>query len=206
DVEVTDGQTTESIDMSLTGLPGTLSGTVLVPAAPVVAGTTATTAAPTADASGVVVTLQPAPAATAVPAPVTSTGAALGATVNSLRLIAAQQAASPKAAPAGGEPQSRISDKAGSFTFDNVPTPASYQITFRRDGFGEQSITIALTPGETRTIEPISMSTSAVGGSIGGTVTDGAKPVGGAQVVATNGSVTFKATTLTEGAVGSYHL
>ena len=93
----------------------------------------------------------------------------------------------------------------GRFSLGNLPTPATYIVTFTREGFGAHTVVVDLGPGAVRSDLKVSL----VGGT--GTVTgrliDGAgKGLGGATVTVGGTAVPTETTTLTAGDVGLFAL
>jgi hypothetical protein len=82
----------------------------------------------------------------------------------------------------------------GSFTFSGLGGPATYVLTFTKDGFATQSHQIQ-TPGGDGPLDVGTITLGRAGGSISGTVTgpDGS-PVGGVAITATLGTATVAST------------
>ncbi|MGY6502403.1 MAG: carboxypeptidase regulatory-like domain-containing protein [Acidimicrobiales bacterium] len=92
----------------------------------------------------------------------------------------------------------------GLFDLSELPTPGTYTLTFELDGYGSETIAIALGPGQSRTNLAVDM----VGGTgtITGTVRSGGSGVGDVTVTVSGGPIATSTTTLTAGNVGSYRL
>lgn len=92
----------------------------------------------------------------------------------------------------------------GRFVLGGLPTPATYVLSFAKDGFETVTAVVALGPGETRSdLEvPLAGGVGTVSGSVVGTDGD---PIGGVTVVA-GGATAVETTTLTAGAVGTFSL
>lgn len=91
----------------------------------------------------------------------------------------------------------------GRFTLRNLPTPATYTITFTKAGYATENLTIAL--GEAEEVGPELITLAAGTGSISGAVNlAGEGPVGGVQVTVSDGETTVMTETLSVGDVGSY--
>lgn len=92
----------------------------------------------------------------------------------------------------------------GLFDLTDLPTPGTYTLTFELDGYGSETIAIALGPGESRS----NLAVDLVGGTgtITGTVRAGGSGLGDVTVTVTGGPVDTSTTTLTAGQVGSYRL
>jgi hypothetical protein len=91
----------------------------------------------------------------------------------------------------------------GTYLVDGLDTPRTYVITFRRDGFSDQTIALDLGAGEVRAgVDGVLTGGT---GTVTGTVTgpDGA-PLGGVQVVVSAGDFTAQTATLTTGTPGGY--
>ncbi|SOD70957.1 carboxypeptidase family protein [Jatrophihabitans sp. GAS493] len=96
----------------------------------------------------------------------------------------------------------------GSFVLGGLPTPATYVITFARDGYGAQTTVIDLGAGQSRTNLAIALAAGT--GSVSGRVIDsaGSAGIGGATVTVggTVGPDPVSTTTLTQGTVGTFTL
>jgi hypothetical protein len=92
----------------------------------------------------------------------------------------------------------------GSFSIPNLPTPGNYQLTVSLEGFTDQVITTHLGGGETQVLNTVQM--AAGEGVLGGTVTSGGEPLGGAVVTLTGAGKTYTATTPTSGPVGQWSI
>lgn len=93
----------------------------------------------------------------------------------------------------------------GAFVLPNLPTPATYVLTFAKSGFSTRTVVVDLRAGEVRGDLRIVMSGGA--GVVTGTVLDPAGAgLGGVTVTAGGSATTLSTTTLTSGAVGSFTL
>jgi hypothetical protein len=100
---------------------------------------------------------------------------------------------------------SLTSGTVGSYTLRNLPTPGTYTLTFTRDGYATQNLSVTLAQGEQRTGSDISLVRGT--GSIAGTVKRiDTGPVGGVLVTVGVGDKTITTETLSEGDVGTYLL
>jgi protocatechuate 3,4-dioxygenase beta subunit len=90
------------------------------------------------------------------------------------------------------------------YTFGNLPTPGTYEISFEAPGFQPNTTEVLLTGGQDGVANTVRL--SAGPGSISGTVTSALGPVGGVTVTATGGSTTVTTATPTTGAIGRYAL
>lgn len=90
----------------------------------------------------------------------------------------------------------------GTFTLRNLPTPATYTISFARDGFATENRTVAL--ADAQRFPGLDVTLAQGTGSISGVVLIGAERLGGVVVTVTNGEVTLTTETLSVGDVGSY--
>jgi len=92
----------------------------------------------------------------------------------------------------------------GRFVLDGLPTPATYVLSFAKEGFETVTSVVELGPGETQPDLRVAMAGGV--GTVAGTVvdTDG-NPLGGVTVTA-GGASAVTTTTLTAGAVGTYSL
>ena len=98
---------------------------------------------------------------------------------------------------------SLTSGDVGGFTLRNLPTPATYTITFTKEGFATENLTIDLGAGQEVTGLSVALATGT--GSISGTVNlAGEGPAGGIDVTVTNTETTLKTQTLSVGDVGSF--
>ncbi|NLF03470.1 MAG: carboxypeptidase regulatory-like domain-containing protein [Actinomycetales bacterium] len=92
----------------------------------------------------------------------------------------------------------------GRFVLDGLATPATYVLSFAKEGFETVTSVVELGPGETQPDLTVAMAGGV--GTVAGTVvdTDG-NPLGGVTVTA-GGASAVTTTTLTAGAVGTYSL
>ena len=93
----------------------------------------------------------------------------------------------------------------GSFVLSDLPTPATYVLTFSADGYATRTVVVGLGPGENLPVPTVQL----VGGSgtVTGRLVDSAgTPVGGAIVTVGGTLNPPTTTTLTSGDVGSFTL
>ena len=90
----------------------------------------------------------------------------------------------------------------GQWSVDGLSTPGSYLVTAARRGYGSESRLVTLAAGGV--VDDVALTLKAGVGSIAGTVSSPEGPLGGATVRVTDGTTTREATTVTEGAVGSF--
>lgn len=97
-------------------------------------------------------------------------------------------------------------DATGEFVLDELPTPATYELTVQLVGFATETFAITLGPGEQRS--GIEVLLRAGDGRIAGQVVDTAgEPVGNAEIVATDGTTTLRTRSLSSGDdLGSFEL
>ena len=93
----------------------------------------------------------------------------------------------------------------GAFTLPGLPTPATYLVTFAKEGYGARTLVIALAPGQQRADLQVALvaGTGAVSGKV---LDDAGVALGGVTVSVGGGPSSVTTTTLTEGAVGSFAL
>lgn len=93
----------------------------------------------------------------------------------------------------------------GTFTLGGLQTPATYVVTFARDGYGSRTVVVDLGPGEQRTGLNIALigGTGTVSGRVLG---PGGAGVGGATVTVGGASKPISTTTVTTGQVGLFAL
>jgi hypothetical protein len=95
------------------------------------------------------------------------------------------------------------SGSVGRFNLTGLPTPATYLITFAREGFGFESVAVELGPGQQRTDVDVELVRGT--GSISGRVTDsGGAGLGDVLVTVSGNGNTVTTSTLTAGGIGSY--
>ena len=93
----------------------------------------------------------------------------------------------------------------GTFVIPGLATPGTYVVTFRREGFGESTVVVDLTAGQSRDDLQVVLG-DGVGTLTGRLVDTEGRGLGGATVTV-GGSVTpVTATTLTSGEVGAFTL
>jgi hypothetical protein len=93
-------------------------------------------------------------------------------------------------------------DVVGEFNLRNLPTPATYTISFTKDGYATENLTVALADAESSTGLVVVLAQGT--GSIGGAVTLDGEPLGGVVVTVSNSETTVTTETLSRGNVGSY--
>jgi hypothetical protein len=93
----------------------------------------------------------------------------------------------------------------GAFVVPNLPTPATYVLTFAKEGFGSKTVVVDLAAGQSRTDLQVSLAGGT--GTVHGTVLDAqGHGLGGVTVTVGGGSTSLTTTTLTAGAVGTFTL
>ncbi|MGH8979527.1 MAG: carboxypeptidase regulatory-like domain-containing protein [Acidimicrobiales bacterium] len=93
----------------------------------------------------------------------------------------------------------------GTFTLGNLPSPATYLLTFAAPGYGTDTVAQQLGPGQDLT--GLSVSLSGGAGDITGTVdSNSGGALGGVTVTVTGAAKVLTTETLTAGQVGSYQL
>jgi hypothetical protein len=90
----------------------------------------------------------------------------------------------------------------GTFAVEGLPSPAVYDLVVTKEGFASSVQRVDVAAGEDRT--GVELSLLQGDGSIAGTVSGYAGPVGGASVVATSGQTRVETVSLTQDAVGSF--
>lgn len=91
----------------------------------------------------------------------------------------------------------------GSFVIPGLTTPGTYVVTFSKEGFGDKTVVVDLTAGQSRSDLVVSMADGV--GTLTGRLVDGAgKGLGGATISVGGGPASVTATTLTSGEVGSF--
>lgn len=95
-------------------------------------------------------------------------------------------------------------DSSGHYTIANLPAPGVYDLSFASPGYRVGSDSEQVGGGEQHTANTIDL--SAANGSISGTVTDGANPLGGVTITAAANGQTFTSATPTTGTVGQFSL
>jgi hypothetical protein len=113
--------------------------------------------------------------------------------------------ARPITGPDNGLPAAVTTTAAdGSYTLQHLPAPGSYELTFVTQGYQTSTLTDTVTGGDQR-LEP-TITLGAAPGAIGGIVSDGSTPIGGAIVTTTLNGTPLAVTTPTTGQVGAYVL
>ena len=92
----------------------------------------------------------------------------------------------------------------GSFVLPDIPSPGEYEMVISKPGFATETRRIVLQPGQG--LEGVEISLRSGNGVIRGTVRSPGGPLGGATVVATDGTNRIETVSLTEGDVGSFTL
>jgi len=98
------------------------------------------------------------------------------------------------------------SGEVGFFEIPELPTPATYLLTFTLDGYASETIAVRLGPGETR--DDLVVVLPEAFGSVSGVLTNATsgEPLGGATVTVSGGGVVLQSETLTSGTVGGYRI
>lgn len=243
EIEVALGEPTAGLDMSLGGVPGTITGKVLgtdpaeaivtlqLPASAGTSGVPAQVAQILAGGDGTF-TLERVPAPASYELVVTKEGYASEArTVN---LAAAETKTGIEVVlrkgdgliggtvTADGKPLGGVtvtattasseattitltSGAVGSYTLRNLVTPGTYTLTFTRDGYATQNLSVRLDQGQQRTGSDVTLVRGT--GSIAGTVSrQGTGPVGGVTISVGVGDKTITTETLSVGDLGGYLL
>ncbi|HSL74023.1 MAG TPA: carboxypeptidase regulatory-like domain-containing protein [Ilumatobacteraceae bacterium] len=92
----------------------------------------------------------------------------------------------------------------GSFSLPDVPSPGVYQLIVEAPGFAPETRDVVLQPGQP--LSGVEISLRPGNGLIQGTVSGPGGALGGAQVIATDGTREIETVSLTEGAVGTFAL
>jgi hypothetical protein len=92
----------------------------------------------------------------------------------------------------------------GSYALRNLPTPGTYTLTFAKDGYATENLTVNLAQGEQLQGADVQLNKGT--GSIAGTVTRGGTPVGGVRISVGVGDETIVTESLSVGEVGTYLL
>ena len=220
-VSLKSAQVTPNIDVTLGGLPGTISGQV-VGADPT--GAILTLEIPGAGgiaaAAAAAVNAAPAGSAPANAAPATTTTTAPPASVPG-------QGSAPQAAGAPGGPatltaavtnpppantgsapaimSSRILSASGDFTLADIPSPGTFDLVVVKTGYAPAVAAVDLSGGESRSGIVITLHKG--DGTISGTVSSSAGPLGGAGIAASDGTSTVSTVSeTTAGSVGRFQL
>ncbi|MGZ0220471.1 MAG: carboxypeptidase regulatory-like domain-containing protein, partial [Acidimicrobiales bacterium] len=93
----------------------------------------------------------------------------------------------------------------GAFTLRDLPTPGTYTVTFSREGFAKESISVPL--NDVATVDNISVRLVPALGTIEGVVrTSSGAPLGGASVTVSGGGITRTTAAASTGLAGAYIL
>jgi len=92
----------------------------------------------------------------------------------------------------------------GSFVLPDVPSPGEFEMVVSKPGFATETRPVVLEPGQP--LEGVEVTLRPGNGIIDGSVTGPTGPLGGATVVATDGTEQIETVSLTEGTVGSFTL
>ncbi len=92
----------------------------------------------------------------------------------------------------------------GSFVLPDIPSPGQYQMVVSKPGYATATRGVALEPGQPLTGVEIALRPG--NGIIEGTVSGPSGPLGGATIVATDGTTEIQTVSLTEGEVGTFAL
>ncbi len=118
----------------------------------------------------------------------------------------ALEVASPNSALNSAVVSTAMTNASGNFSLANVPSPAQYRLVVSKPGYATATQEVDLASGESDT--GVSLLLQLGDGSVAGTVSGAAGPLGGATISATDGSggagVTASTVSLTSGKVGSF--
>jgi hypothetical protein len=92
----------------------------------------------------------------------------------------------------------------GSFSLPDVPSPGAYQLIVQAPGYAPEARDIVLQPGQE--LSGVEITLRAGNGLISGNVSGPLGPLGGARIVASDGTTQIETVSLTEGAVGTFTL
>ena len=92
----------------------------------------------------------------------------------------------------------------GSFVLPDVPSPGVYEMVVSKPGFATETRGVVLEPGQP--LDGVEVSLRPGNGIIEGSVSSTTGPLGGATVVATDGTTEIETVSLTEGNVGTFTL
>lgn len=234
-VSLKSAQVTPNVNVSLGGLPGTISGQVVgadptgailtleVPGAGGIAAAAAAAvnAAPAGSAPANAAPAATATTTTPTTAPATTNAATNAATAALVRpeagtagsgqapdaVLTAATSTTPSstgsAAPA--IMNSQILSASGAFTVPNVPSPGIFDLVVVKTGYAPAVAEVDLSGGESRTGIVITLHKG--DGTISGTVSTSAGPLGGAGIAASDGTNTVSTVSETAaGSVGQFQL
>ncbi|MEZ5234024.1 MAG: carboxypeptidase regulatory-like domain-containing protein [Acidimicrobiales bacterium] len=102
------------------------------------------------------------------------------------------------------ETRTTTTDVDGAWGFADVPVPAVYELLFAAPGFTSRSFLVTTADPAKPVLLDVVLSPG--DGALGGNVTGPGGPLGGVDVTATDGVVTYHTTTATEGDVGAWDL
>lgn len=92
----------------------------------------------------------------------------------------------------------------GSFVLPDVPSPGVYEMMVSKPGFATETRAVVLEPGQS--LDGIEVSLRPGNGIIEGSVSSPTGPLGGATVIATDGTTEIETVSLTEGTKGAFTL
>jgi len=188
-----DNHDMSSLDVSLGGVPATITGTVKGDS---VAGATLTlrTPAPGATTSG--------PSINAPPGSTTPASYSLAGRTSPTAATSAAAGGAVAPPTAGAVVKTVTIGDDGTFSLDGVPSPSVYEIDVSKDGYATSSQLIDVGAGETRSDLNIVLRQG--DGAITGSVVDAAGGVAGATLTATAGSTTVTTASLDGDQAGQF--
>lgn len=183
-VELQAGQNQRGLDVRLGGVPGKLSGRV------------------NGDAAGATVSLF-------LPGGATAGGNGTGTNASTLvngttQTVPTVPTSDPAAATLGALVASTTVGGDGAFVLANVPSPSTYDLVVKKDGFATEVQRVNLGAGEERAGIEIVLRKG--DGLIQGKVFDANGPLGGATITASDGKSTAATVSLTQDDVGGFTL
>jgi hypothetical protein len=233
-VNLKSGQVTANVDVTLGGLPGSITGQVVgadptgailtleIPGSGGIAAAAAAAvnAAPAGSAPANAVpatTTTTAPATTTTAPPSSSTTSASSGQGSSpqaagepsgLATLTAASVTNPVPANTGSAPAimtSQVLSATGNFTLSNIPSPGTFDLVVVKTGYAPAVAAVDLSGGETRSGIVITLHKG--DGTVSGTVSTAAGPLGGAGIAASDGTNTVSTVSETAaGSVGQFQL
>ncbi|MDQ1395092.1 MAG: hypothetical protein QOG64_351 [Acidimicrobiaceae bacterium] len=113
-------------------------------------------------------------------------------------------AAGPGTVNEGPIVQTTTVDASGAFVLDQVPSPSTYQLVVKKQGFATEVQQVDVGGGEVR--DGIEIRLRKGDGSISGHISNADGPIGGATITASDGHTTITTVSLTQDDLGAFNL
>ncbi|MCU1373066.1 MAG: hypothetical protein JWO68_352, partial [Actinomycetia bacterium] len=148
------------------------------------------------DAGGITVAIRPVALADDLPEDITLISSSSDPAKESAQTLRREQTGPV------GPTATTTTDAEGHWAFGGLKSPANYELTFSKAGFGERTYIVAVNDETPAVALDVAMVPG--NGALSGAISGPDGPLGGVAVTVTDGTATFRATTPTSGDVGTW--